>query len=373
MNVCIVGWYGTETLGDRAILDGIFEILHEVDCNLMVELGSLYPFFSERTIFEDRNAFLDSAPKIKINIFNTKDEMIYKKRIKDADVVIMGGGPLMDLEELFLIKKGFKYAKSIGIPCVLMGCGLGPLKKEKYKNIVEDIISCADAIWLRDYFSMELLNMTNKSKAKVLGDPAIVSVEKFKRKNTPNKKNYALVNLRNCKIDEYIETCNVSDQLFIKSLEYLSNKFKEILLVPMHTFGIGGDDRYILSKLTMALKKNNIDNVNVVHEPIDLYGMYELVLNAKATIGMRYHSVVFQTILNGNNFIFNYTGSKNGKIKGFLNMYDKENFYGNRVWNMQDEYKMDKLRCLVDEEYFDYQYSSIKENYIYSMKMVMKR
>ena len=54
-------------------------------------------------------------------------------------------------------------------------------------------------------------------------------------------------------------------------------------------------------------------------------------------------------------------------------MYDKENFYGNRVWNMQDEYKMDKLRCLVDEEYFDYQYSSIKENYIYSMKMVMKR
>ena len=24
MNVCIVGWYGTETLGDRAILDEVY-------------------------------------------------------------------------------------------------------------------------------------------------------------------------------------------------------------------------------------------------------------------------------------------------------------------------------------------------------------
>ena len=26
-NILVLGWYGTETLGDRAILDGIFQIM----------------------------------------------------------------------------------------------------------------------------------------------------------------------------------------------------------------------------------------------------------------------------------------------------------------------------------------------------------
>lgn len=48
--VCILGWYGTETLGDRAILDGILSALYLAygECNIL--LGSLYPFFTERTI-----------------------------------------------------------------------------------------------------------------------------------------------------------------------------------------------------------------------------------------------------------------------------------------------------------------------------------
>ena len=27
MNICILGWYGTETIGDRAILAGIISLL----------------------------------------------------------------------------------------------------------------------------------------------------------------------------------------------------------------------------------------------------------------------------------------------------------------------------------------------------------
>jgi polysaccharide pyruvyl transferase WcaK-like protein len=52
MNITIIGWYGTETVGDRGILAGILDIINisEVD---NIFLGSLYPFFTERTLSED--------------------------------------------------------------------------------------------------------------------------------------------------------------------------------------------------------------------------------------------------------------------------------------------------------------------------------
>ena len=53
MNVCILGWYGTETLGDRAILDGIIRIYNEVENESIFYIGSLHPLLTERTIIED--------------------------------------------------------------------------------------------------------------------------------------------------------------------------------------------------------------------------------------------------------------------------------------------------------------------------------
>ena len=42
MTVSIVGWYGTETMGDRAILDGILSVLAKLDEKCKVQIESLY-------------------------------------------------------------------------------------------------------------------------------------------------------------------------------------------------------------------------------------------------------------------------------------------------------------------------------------------
>jgi polysaccharide pyruvyl transferase WcaK-like protein len=370
MKVCVVGWYGTETLGDRAILDGIFEILYEVDHKLSVALGSLYPFFTERTLMEDLDTYRMSAPGIHIDIFNIKEEKSYRENVDKADILIMGGGPLMDLIELSLIIEGFKYAKLKNIPCVLMGCGIGPIHKECYRKIVDEIIDCADAVWLRDIFSLEFIDEKYIAKTHVLGDPAVVSVEKYKKNNVSKVESYAVVNFRDYQTEEYKQTCNVAENSFLNTIEYMSDNFEKVLLLPNHTFAIGGDDRYILTKLWMSEKRSNVE---VMHKPLSLYEMYSMVLNARAAIGMRYHSVLFQTILNGNNFIFNYTGSNQGKIKGFLSMHDKNNFYSNRIWDMQSEdFDLNKLKCLNSDIKFSYQCSSIKKDYINAFEEVIE-
>ena len=49
----IVGWYGTETIGDRAILAGLVHIFSKVFDEYEIQLGSLFPDFTERTVLED--------------------------------------------------------------------------------------------------------------------------------------------------------------------------------------------------------------------------------------------------------------------------------------------------------------------------------
>ena len=53
MRICAVGWYGTETIGDRAIFAGVLHIFNFFEGNIDVRLGSLYPFYSHRMLMED--------------------------------------------------------------------------------------------------------------------------------------------------------------------------------------------------------------------------------------------------------------------------------------------------------------------------------
>jgi hypothetical protein len=52
---------------------------------------------------------------------------------------------------------------------------------------------------------------------------------------------------------------------------------------------------------------------------------------------MRFHSVVFQTLLKGNNYILDYTEPDKGKIFGFINDIDDSNFYYNRMVSLHDQ------------------------------------
>ena len=110
MKLCVLGWYGSETLGDRAILDGIIYIYSQLFDSLEVDIGSLFPVLTERTIFEDE-PFMSRHTNLKVGLFDSRDKKKLKCFIEKSDMVIMGGGPLMDLELIYIIKDAFVYAK----------------------------------------------------------------------------------------------------------------------------------------------------------------------------------------------------------------------------------------------------------------------
>ena len=121
---------------------------------------------------------------------------------------------------------------------------------------------------------------------------------------------------------------------FRKVVLSASNYYEYVKLVPMHTFYVGNDDRYYLTEIASSLNRSN---VKVLQKPFNLYSLYSIYENAEACIGMRYHSIVMQTLLNGNNYILDYTNKDTGKISGFMNMLDSPEFYNNRYANLEND------------------------------------
>lgn len=370
MIISIIGWYGTETMGDKAIFDGILAVFEELSSNIHVQVGSLFPFYSQRTFIEEKNIFQKTASNMTFSIFDMKIEEEIYQNISKSDMILFGGGPLMDLEELFLIKYSFEMGKKYNIPCVIMGAGIGPLKQRLYINVVEDILKLSNLIILRDSISLKRLIELYGSTydAMVLPDPAIISIEEYKKIYTYNKNKDIIVNFRDYSEQMYAKRLIENKKLWRKFIFELKDLADKVYFMPMHNFFIGEDDRYCIASI---LDGENIDGFEVIDVPIDLHTMYSMIASAYACVGMRYHSVVMQTVLNGNNLIIDYTGKNTGKIYGFLKDIDKEDFYKNRRYCMDTKEILDinKFIKVIDcSTSFNCSYFGTKDKYVEVLK-----
>jgi polysaccharide pyruvyl transferase WcaK-like protein len=361
INICITGWYGTETIGDRAILDGIFQIFQNIYSSFEARIGSLYPLLTQRTLLLDGAIFSRSAPGMKISLFDLRRKQELIKQIKECDCCVMGGGPVMDIDELAIIAFAFKTAKKHGKKTAVLGCGLGPLNNPKHRRLARTLFHYSDIIIFRDTKALQttaaLYGDCFNGKMYAATDPAVLSVGKYLEYHEQPEQNDATlaINFREFP-QEYSKNYQASKEDLRALLESASKKYERITLVPMHTFFVGRDDRKFLSEIAFMANK---ENISVEHKPLSIYDTFSLFQNSAACIGMRYHSIVFQTLVNGNNYILDYTDKENGKIISFLDDIDKELFYKDRYINLIDsDTKFDgkKILSTLDKKRrFDYQ------------------
>ena len=361
IRICIIGWYGTETIGDRAILDGIFQIFQNMYSSFEVRLGSLYPLLTQRTLLLDGTIFFRNAPGMQISVFDLRRKKELIKQIKESDYCVMGGGPVMDIDELTIIAFAFKAAQKHGKKTVVLGCGLGPLKNPKHRRLARILFHYSDVIIFRDTSALKTMDTLYggcfNDKIYALSDPAVLSVGKYLAYHSwiEQNDNILAINFREFP-KEYSKNYQVTKEDLCALLELASEKYERITLVPMHTFFVGRDDRKFLSEIAFMANK---ESITVQHKPLSIYDTFSLFQNAAACIGMRYHSIVFQTLINGNNYILDYTDKESGKIISFLDDIDTEMFYKDRYINLIDsDMKFDskKIFDVLDrKQRFDYQ------------------
>ena len=92
--ISIMGWYGTETLGDKAILGGIITNLFRDGIKEQdITIISLNPTYTRLTLYE--------LGLTNIQVVDTHKVKNDKTFISNQDLFVFGGGPLCDIEEMY--------------------------------------------------------------------------------------------------------------------------------------------------------------------------------------------------------------------------------------------------------------------------------
>lgn len=337
MEITIIGWYGTETIGDRAILAGIFRILSQSIGKFSVRLGSLYPFYTQRTVSEDWEFYRIASKnaEFSIQIFDSRNPIELRKNIRRSDILMVGGGPLMDLQEMTMLDYAFYVACRYKKNTVLMGCGWGPLDTGKCIGIAKKLVDKASLVIFRDDISKQraIRHGCEESKIKSILDPAFVACQVFLEEEEGRQEEYIAINFRDVELEgnHYISQ-RVPTNIFAGLVDdILKQSPLPVHLIPMHNFYIGGDDRIFLSKVAKAVSS---DRVKVMQSPMSLQETMREYHRASYCVGMRFHSIVLQTALNGRNYIVDYTNPQNGKIIGMMKKIGMEETYKYRYYSL---------------------------------------
>lgn len=318
----ITGWYGTETVGDKAILGQIINDLRQLEGDdLHIIISAIYPFIVERTCKELR---LENVSVVDVY---SKD---FVAAAKGSSTTIMGGGPLMDLDALALPLIAFQTAKENNKKTIIYGCGLGPLIKDDSIVAVKKILELADDIKLRDTESAKLANdwLKNKKQIEIYGDPAKKYLAKYKNLNPESPKDKTIRCFLRDWTYEYGKG-KYSYEEFVKEKELFEqgianliiSKAKEInaqtvIFEHMHNFVVGNDDRDF-SRYFIKKYLSNVDFEVTYNKHLSTVDSIATAMKSSSlNICMRFHSVLFAHTLETNFLAIDYT--LGGKILSYL-------------------------------------------------------
>lgn len=315
----IVGWYGTETAGDKAILAELVHRIRRTSPQSRITVASLYPYVTQTTVREMNLGDISIIPTYSAE---------FATLARQADVVVMGGGPLMHIEPLGTVLWAFVQAKRARHATWLAGCGIGPLDQgQLYSDAVREIIRFTDRIELRDLASQEwVLDMTARDDIKVTEDLAVDFVKRWdQRERVKVLKQDRTLNLylrewtrdykRELSDEQFEQVRDDGEREMGRLIHELCSEFDlRPRLLPMHHFCVGCDDRDFSRRFAREYL-SDLDP-EVERRPLSPQELLHSMCSGRFALCMRFHSVLFAHTLKVPFFAVDYTHG--GKIHAFL-------------------------------------------------------
>lgn len=320
--ILVLGWYGTETVGDKAILGGLLGEISKRHPDFELTLLSSLPFYSEQTLrelgYEQRSVVMPY------------DYGKIEKIMPDHDLVAIGGGPLMDLVEMLDLVLVFRIARLHGVSTVIAGCGIGPVRWPFTRLAVRYLFNGSELSIVRDQNSLHELKKLGLNTDKVIcgADPSFayttsaldgrrnnsdapmlgMGIRELPQKYTRDLSKQERLGLR----DNLRRTCaEIADR-------FIGQFGGKVHLIPMHTLHVGGDDRWIQSDIVnLAENKASVIAHTDHHSARETL---ELIVSMDLYVSMRYHSLLFATACNVPSAVLDY--SRGGKVYSFAEEAD---------------------------------------------------
>lgn len=317
--ILLCGWYGTETLGDRAILGGLRRLIAEELPDVPVEIASLEPYVTHET----RRVM----PELNVRAVVGLAEAMERSARGDYRIVAVAGGPMMTgVREVLDLKRLLAVAAAAGARTALLGCGLGPLERRgarffAIRQMIRDAAICV----LRDRPSAELAMEFGRRGPTLAGiDPAFFWAEfQSEVMLEPSSRPSVALAWRDWPLVEYAADLPATAANFIKTkfeselvrlVDVLRQRgVSEVIPVCMHTLAVGGDDRAFYRRLFRDRPELGIKVAMRRRTPVE---EVTLLRRADAVVAMRFHSCVFSLALKKPFVALDYT--RGGKISGLL-------------------------------------------------------
>ena len=319
-NTVIVGWYGTETIGDIAILAGVCDIVRKN--NVPIYVVTLDEYTTEETKLNNFDLFSDVEfiPVCKAKIVMNKETSL-----------VFGGGPIMTIHSILPIFSIWMASFATGRERLILGCGLGPFNDKYLKYYLSILLKTSTKILLRDELSSEIARMmvSKKKEVKTLVCPAVVYLENFKYDHKPVSRVINLA-LRQYPWSQYNHTVpKIQNLQIIKKFEkelksFLNSELKDdehikIRPLPMCTNNYGCNDIMYMRELLLDFPDDRIDWSFCLKE-LTLDAYVKAFSEGYLNLCMRYHSVVIANELSTPVIAIDYTEGR-GKIYSYCKDY----------------------------------------------------
>ncbi|MBC8002347.1 MAG: polysaccharide pyruvyl transferase family protein, partial [Opitutaceae bacterium] len=309
--ILLAGWYGTETAGDIAILQGIITEYLQVNSQLRFRVLSLFPFYTRTTIAE-----WPEKLRACVRVMDYASEEAWQATV-DCDAVVMAGGPLMDIPQTRMILGLFKRFADLGKARVIEGCGVGPLHRADYRWNVCRIARLATRISVRDRASKEALRTYGiRKEITVRMDPAVtfLRAQGIRHHGSGSKVIRCFLRELTCEYPQSLSPEQAAENLATLLRNVLAwYPEHRVELWAMHHFPVGNDDRLFARGLVRKVENSRL---TCDFEPRTPREIMEAMAAAEFCICMRFHSCVFASEIGVPFLAIDYTAG--GKIAGFL-------------------------------------------------------
>lgn len=282
--VLISGYYGFNNAGDEAVLYSLVAALRGVHDNL------------EITVLSD-----DPAHTIKsydVKAINRWDKKAIYQAIKETDLVISGGGSLL---QDVTSKNGILYYLGIlGIARILRkkvliySQGIGPIKIKRNRFLTGKILNKAAAITVRDIDSKkDLEKMKIKQEILLASDPVLgIDIESIDAARGQELLQLADVDFNKPLLTVSLRKWPADKENYAaitKACDHFARKGFEIIFLPMHFPEDINAARAVLNNMqepAILLKQHY-----TVHETLCILKRSDLV------VGMRLHALIMSAVV----------------------------------------------------------------------------
>ncbi|ENQ3078301.1 polysaccharide pyruvyl transferase family protein [Bacillus cereus] len=302
--IVISGWYGEQNLGDEVILEAMLQSIGENIEDLDFSVLSFNPEYTKAN--QKVHAVKHFPYTIKSLIGRIGKGKILSileayKVVKDADVILIGGGGFLSDWNPEAIKPWIRqiyfYKKILNKKIMLYAIGAGPFIHDKYMKQVKEALDLVDVITVRDQESYDQLKKCGVTKHSITSDPVVSYKRNSKKSDVSNttahkiKVGVSIAPLFMSRLwknheekyrsylDAYVEFFSL-----VNNNQDLREQI-EFIFIPMQ------DDYDIPFNKEIISRINYQDNIKIIEgkdneEKIDILQQMDLM------IGMRLHSII---------------------------------------------------------------------------------